>query len=257
VNRGKAILVAGHGSTTKLNEAAVERQTELLRNKGYSVYLGFKGYTKPLLKNTMVEIADNGFTDVICVPMFMTGGHYSERVIPKQVGLEEGTSSGVADIGGRKINVRITDTIGTHRLMTDILAKISESAEIRGNNRGILLFGSGSSKPDNSEMIEENARRLREMGVPAYSAFRKYNTPNPKDAVIGMRDDGIDDIVMIPMTIASSGHGDRDFALLPEFEQDDGTLIIGGERIFITYASPVGSHDSVSLILEDLIKQYL
>ncbi len=257
MNREKAILIAGHGSTTKLNEAAVERQAELLRNKGYSVYLGFKGYTKPLLKNTMVEIADDGFTDVICVQMFMTGGHYSERVIPKQMGLEEGTRSGVADIGGRKINVRITDSIGTHRLMTDILAEISESAEIRGNNRGVLLFGNGSSKPDNYEMIEENVRRLQERNIPAYSAFRKYNAPNPKDAVLKMRDDGIDDIVMIPMTIASNRHGDRDFALLPEFEQDEGILTIGGDRIFITYTLPVGSHDSISLILEDLIKQHL
>lgn len=137
----------------------------MLRNKGYCVYHGFKGYSKPLIKNVMVEISDKGFTDVVCVQMFMTGGRYSEVVIPKQLGIKRGTMSGNSNIGGRSVNVQMTDPIGTHRLMTDIIVDIVDTVEIKGNNRGVLLFGGGSLKPENSFMVEQNVKRLRERGM--------------------------------------------------------------------------------------------
>lgn len=73
-----------------------------------------------------------------------------------------------------------------------------------------------------------------------------------------MSGNGIDDIVIIPMTIASSRHNDGSVTLEQKFKLDEnGKVTIDGKNMFITYTSPVGTHDGVSMIVEDLIKPYI
>lgn len=255
----KAILVIGHGSTLDTNESAVELHAGLLKSKGYSnVYHCYKGYTKPSIGTALEKIAESKITEVIAVPLFISDGHYMNRVIPKRLGLEENTYSGNVSVSGQSISINITKSFGSHPDLKYVLKSAIENTP-HYKEAAILLIGHGSKDPYNKKMVEFNASNLMEMGFSkVFTAYNEFNEPSVETSLESMISEGLKEVIAIPMFISPGMHVIKD---LPEklglFSNHNGIVKTDCGSINVSYVEPIGMNPAVNDILESMILEYL
>lgn len=257
----KAVLIVGHGSRMAFNKMAMEMHAELLREKGFdNVYIGFNETSIPSIEDAMIAMADDGMEEAVAVPFFIASGLHMTRDIPPKLGLSNGDTQGLVDIRGRKIRMYFETPFGEDENLTDILSERIEELSSGEGRRGILVMGHGSRLNYNSDIMELNAKRLRERGYgDVRIGYNEFNEPKIEDTVKEMIDDGVDEIIALPLFISSGAHLSRDIPAklgIPE-NTDSGTVEIGDRTVRIKYALPVGGDPRLSDVLEKKIRKYI
>lgn len=256
----KAILIVGHGSRLSFNKMTLEAQADNLRRlRNEDVYIGFNETSFPTIEDTMVEMADNGVDEVVAVPFFIASGLHMTRDIPPKLGLKDGEREAVVDVKGKKMKMYFETPFGEDPNLTDILCeKIDELSSVKGK-RGILIMGHGSRLNYNSEIMELNAKRLRERGYDNVRVgYNEFNDPKVDIVVKEMVDDGIDEIIALPLFIASGAHLSRDLPYrlgIPE-NTDEAVIEHDGRKIVVKYATPVGGDPRLCGVLDKKIEKY-
>lgn len=252
----KAILIAAHGSKSKNNESAAALQARLLTEKGYkNIHYAFKGYSEPRIQEILTDLESKGFREIVAIPLFMAPGHYADKVIPRQLGLPEGSVSGTSP-GGAKIS--ITGVIGTHPLAGKIALNEALGLSKGKGKKGVLFIGHGSKSPDAMKMVFDNVEKAKETFPHVYAAFNEFNEPTVGDALETMAADGIDEILAVPLFVSSGGHTEED---LPEalglFNPTEGRVTVSGRDMDVRYGRPFGELPAVSAIMESLLEPHL
>lgn len=122
--------------------------------------------------------------------------------------------------------------------------------------KGILIVGHGSRYDYNKNVMELQAKRLKEKGFEnIYIGFNEASKPSIEDAMILMARDGISDVTIIPFFIASGLHMTRDIppkiGLAPGVRE--GTVSIDGRSMNVYFDRPFGNDPLLAEILRDNI----
>jgi sirohydrochlorin ferrochelatase len=256
----KAILIVGHGSRLAFNKMTIEYQAEILRGMGYdNVYIGFNETSFPTVEDTMVEMAADGVDEVVALPFFVASGLHMVRDIPPKLGLKEGQSEGEVDIDGKRMVMHFETPFGEDGNLTDILdEKIREIPE-NGKKRGIIVMGHGSRLPYNSQIMEYHAQRLRNLGYSDVRiGYNEFNDPKIDDVLAEMVEDGVEEVVALPLFIASGAHLSHDIPFrlgIPE-KTDSATATFNGKDIDVKYATPIGGDPRLCKVLDAKIRKY-
>lgn len=82
--------------------------------------------------------------------------------------------------------------------------------------KAILLFAHGARNPEWARSIHvvRDAIRCRESDIPVEAAFLEFISPTLPEAVEQLKTAGCDEIVIIPMFMAQTGHTQRDLPAL-------------------------------------------
>ena len=127
--RDSGILIIGHGTRdpSMMNYAAVERNAERLKERGYRhVRFAFNEFCAPAIRDSLAELVSEGAEDIVCVPLFIAMGLHLGEEIPEQIGIPAYSSGSTADIGGRNITVSYTRPLEDDpRLAELIMSRIS------------------------------------------------------------------------------------------------------------------------------------
>ncbi len=95
--------------------------------------------------------------------------------------------------------------------------------------QGILLFAHGARDPAWARPFEAIAARMR-AAAPGHAialAYLELMQPGLKDAVAAMRENGCDDITVVPLFLGAGGHVKRDLpALLDELRASNPGLAL-------------------------------
>ncbi len=256
----KAVMIAGHGSRMMFNRSTIEMQADALRRMGHEhVYVGFNESSVPSIEEAMLTMAGDGVDEVVVLPFFIASGLHMTRDIPPKLGLAEGEASADVVVGGRGMRVHLDTPLGEDPALADILAdRIADLAE-GGGRTGVMVIGHGSQLPYNREVTELNAARLRERGhEDVYVGFNEFDEPRIAETALRMIDDGIDEIIVLPLFIASGAHLSSDVpAALGIPERCEAAAVEhNGRRAMVRYAQPVGADPRLSRVLDAKVSGY-
>ncbi|WP_194419592.1 sirohydrochlorin chelatase [Microbacterium abyssi] len=139
----------------------------------------------------VVTAAESRRDDVIVVPLLLSVGHHTAVDISRSVQAHP--------------NARQTAPLGTHPLITEVLADRLSSALPDGWHEGdhVVLAAAGSSNPDAVRDVEVAAGRLRDrVPVPVSVGFASASTPRIGDAVAAARAVGAQRVIAASHVLA-------------------------------------------------------
>ena len=221
--------------------------------------------------------------DIYVVPLFISEGYFTERVIPRELRLEgwdpdlwgsDGISADTATLVASDIDTEVhyCGPVGTHEAMTDVLVRRAESvtgdpsvggvsestdSEARQTSSdggfGFAVVGHGTERNENSaKAIEYHTERIRETGR-FDEAKALFMDEDPEvDAVTKHFDS--EDIIVVPLFIADGFHTQEDIPEDMGLTEDsrDGYAVpatVEGHRIW--YSGAVGTEElTADVILE-------
>ena len=205
--------------------------------------------------------------DIYVVPLFISEGYFTERVIPRELRLEgwepelwnsDGISADTATLVASDINTEVhyCGPVGTHEAMTDVLVRRAESVtgdpEV-GNGFGFAVVGHGTERNENSaKAIEYHTERLRETGrFDEVKALFMDEEPEVDDVTDHFDSE---DIIVVPLFIADGFHTQEDIpedmGLTDDYRNGyDVPSEVDGHRIW--YGGAVGTEElTADVVLE-------
>ncbi|RJX48326.1 CbiX/SirB N-terminal domain-containing protein [Halonotius pteroides] len=205
--------------------------------------------------------------DIYVVPLFISEGYFTERVIPRELRLEgwepelwnsDGISADTATLVASDIDTEVyyCGPVGTHEAMTDVLVRRAESVtgdpEV-GNGFGFAVVGHGTERNENSaKAIEYHTERLRETGrFDEVKALFMDEEPEIDDVADHFDSE---DIIVVPLFIADGFHTQEDIpedmGLTDDYRNGyDVPSEVDGHRIW--YGGAVGTEElTADVVLE-------
>jgi sirohydrochlorin cobaltochelatase len=205
--------------------------------------------------------------DVFVVPLFISEGYFTERVIPRELRLEEwdpalwdseGVSADHATLSAADVDatVHYCGPVGTHDSMSDVIVRRAESVtgdpEV-GEGVGLAVVGHGTERNENSaKAINYHADRIRERGRFAeVRALFMDEEPEVDDVTDYFESE---DVVVVPLFVADGFHTQEDIpedmGITDDYREGWPTpATVDGHRIW--YSGAVGTEALVAdVILE-------
>ena len=255
----KGVLILGHGSSYRYNERIMELQQQRLKEMGFQdVYIGYNKMSKPTIEDSLSQMVKDGIDEVIAIPFFIASGLHMEDEMPPKLGLEKGVKDGMVTIDGKKIMMHFGEPFGKDPLLTKILKE--KICDLRTKEKAsCIVIGHGSKLPYNKEVIIENAKRLKEMGLPDVRyAFNELNEPSIEEVLDQAIADGAEEIIALPLFISEGDHLKNDIP--PKIHLMDGiregTFRHSGRMIDVKYAEPVGKDPRLTELFAAKIRSY-
>ncbi|MCL2510094.1 MAG: sirohydrochlorin cobaltochelatase [Methanomassiliicoccaceae archaeon] len=129
----------------------------------------------------------------------------------------------------------------------------NEEGGIKQEKFSVLLIGHGSRLPYNREMADLHAELLRKKGYKVYTAFNEMSDPTIEVAMKAIVDDGAEEIVALPLFVASGVHTEHDIPIKLGLPEGYGTGISTryGRKVTVHYKEPFGDDPGVTQVLLD------
>jgi sirohydrochlorin cobaltochelatase len=217
-----SLVIAAHGS--HLNPDSSRPATTFarrIRETGAfdAVRTGF-WKEEPAFREVLRTVPDD---EVYLVPLFVSEGYFTERVIPRECRLEgwdpalwdsDGTSATAATLTAADTGqtVQYCGPVGTHDAMTDVIVERAESVTGDpdvGEGVGLAVVGHGTERNAHSaEAIEYHADRLRARDrFDAVEALFMDEEPLVDDVTDYF---ATEDVVIVPLFVADGYHTRED-----------------------------------------------
>ncbi len=117
------ILIIGHGSKLPHNKETIEFQAQQLTEMGYeNVHTAFNEFNGPYIEEVLEGMLDNGTTEVIVLPLFISLGDHLKNDIPAKIHLVDGINEGTYDHKGTTVTMKYASPIGEDERLTKVLA---------------------------------------------------------------------------------------------------------------------------------------
>ncbi|WP_290819549.1 CbiX/SirB N-terminal domain-containing protein [Halovivax sp.] len=203
--------------------------------------------------------------EVYVVPLFISEGYFTERVIPRELRLEgwdvdrwdsDGTSATHATLAAADVEqtVHYCGPVGTHDAMTDVIVERAERVTGDpdvGDGFGLAVVGHGTERNENSaKAIEYHTERIRDRGrFDEVRALFMDEEPEVDDVTDFFESD---DVVVVPLFIADGYHTQEDIpedmGLTEDYREGwDVPADVDGHRIW--YAGAVGTEGLMADVL--------
>lgn len=257
----KGILLIGYGTRTGNLCEILERQAARLRARGReNVYVAYYRVSEPSIEEAVDTMVADGVDDILGIPYYIAEGRLTMELIPEKMGIGTATTS-KREVGGKTVRLSLSPAFGMTRTLTDIAC--DRIADAGGSmDSGILVIGHGSRdvSGSNQAIVQINADRLKEMGYNhvAYG-FNEFNEPAITDALEDLVSRGVEDVVVVPLFIASGVHlGEEipDKIGIPHYSSE-GIIERSGKSIKIHYTAPAGDDPRLLGIIDSEVAEFL
>lgn len=220
-----AILIVNHGSNSEtwrkqLLEVEKNIKADLLLNPKISeVRTAFMEYTEPSIATRMKEFDEEGFNEVIVVPLFLTvSSHYSHD-IPVIVGLsadpkvQEALKKEKIEVYRAKAKVTITPPLDYSSILKKNIARRVKSLSENSENEGVLLVAYGDEKYNQQweEMVEGIGKYLKiktgheDIAYAWCGHLVRYSTEPTVNGIKKLQE--LDDnVIVIPVLVANDSY---------------------------------------------------
>lgn len=254
-----AILLIGHGSRLPYNKKTVNLHADMLRVRGFKVYVAFNEMTEPSVEETMMLIEKDGFREVVALPIFVASGQHTERDITMKMGLPEGYGTNATTKYGN-ILVHYEEPFGEDPAVTQVLIEKIMDLEYDKDNTGIMIIAHGSPRKHNSDLVKLTVDRIVERGFEnTFLGFNEYNDPKIEETYNKILGSGFSKIIVVPLFLASGAHLEEE---IPEklgipVGSRGGIVTYLEREVDIKYAEPFGMDPRMNDILQKKISKYL
>lgn len=219
------VLLVNHGSHSEtwrsmLLEIQDKVKTDILQNeKVEEIKTAFMEYNEPSIATQLKYFDENGFTDVILVPIFLTvSSHYSHD-IPVIAGLssdpkiKEELAKEKIEVYKAKARVTITPPLDFTTLLKKNIARRVEALSKDASNEAVLLVAYGDEQYNQQweEMVAEIGKYLKvktKHKVIAYAwcgHIVRYSSDPTREGIEKLMEFE-DNVLVIPVLVANDEH---------------------------------------------------
>jgi sirohydrochlorin cobaltochelatase len=267
------LILVGHGSTKNLNSRdPVYRHAAALRQRGlFARVLEAFWQQPPFLRDAWRQ---TGQPEVIVVPLMISQGYFTTRILPRELGLPSVQPSATGVVRTRNgRTVRYSRPVGTHPAITGVLLARARQAATSNQDcpppvperTALFLVGHGTPRdPGSRRSIEHQVECIRALGLFAevHPAFIEEPPRIPDiPSVAGPRD-----IVVVPFFISDGLHVQQDIpVLLGESETGVRHRIRRGDPVWtnpteragkrIWYAGAIGAEPMLTDVILERVRQ--
>lgn len=223
--RKVGVLLVNHGSHSEtwrnmLIDIEDKVKSDILKNeKVEEIKTAFMEYNEPSIATQLKYFDENGFTDVILVPIFLTvSSHYSHD-IPVIAGLssdpkiKEQLAKEKIEVYKAKARVTITPPLDFTTLLKKNIARRVESLSKNAANEAVLLVAYGDEQYNQQweEMVTEIGKYLKvktkhEMIAYAWCGHIVRYSSDPTREGIEKLMEFEDNVLVIPVLVANDEH---------------------------------------------------
>lgn len=255
-----ALVLLGHGSTVNpdsstptLLHADEIRRRGLFREVACAFWKEEPSFRQVL---TMTESPE-----VYLVPNFISEGYFTQKVIPRELGLD----GPVTTLGGRTL--KYCDPVGNHPGMTELLLRRAREVapDIDPREASLVIIGHGTSLNENSgAAVKEQVRLIAARGLYAevLGAFMEeepfvtdWRTSTSQPHVIA-----------VPFFVSDGLHSYQDIPVLLGIEPEPGAAasraeifrgnphLIDGRKLY--YSSAIGTEPHLADVMLDQVREF-
>lgn len=240
----QALVLAAHGSHHDLRSAApVHAHANRIRERGgFDAVRAAFWKEQPSLAEVLATV--EGSTTYV-VPLMTSEGYFTDRVFPRELGLEDGRADGD--------DVRYTPPVGTHERIVDVVLDRVDSVlddAVNESEVGLALVGHGTERHDESATATvAQADRLR--ALDRFAAVEPlFLDQAPTVGDLGRVFD-VDGVVVVPFFVADGHHVRRDIpdalGLPTRDEPFGGPTPVDGKRVW--YTGAVGTAPGLTTVI--------
>ena len=201
----EALVIAGHGSHLSSDSATpVFTHADTVRELAvfHEVQEAFWKEEPPFREVLRMLESDVAYV----VPLFMSEGYFTDRIIPRELGLTDDRTRHV------DLEVHYTEPVGTHDAMTDVIVQRAETVTNDrnvGDGYGLAVVGHGTERHEMStRSTRYHAARIREMDrFDEVRALFMDEAPYIEDVTDHFNSARI---VIVPLFIADGYHTNED-----------------------------------------------
>lgn len=251
------ILLIAHGAEESENKDSATLHSGRIRDQtGYDVRSAYL-HLKPGIDETVHRMMDDGIEKIIAVPLFISPGFLTDKVVRGSVGLEPGARSGIVSHNGREAEIVFTGTFGDHQKMRTVMVQTCDRYNASPARTSILLVFHGARGAEDNPYAKMNADYLRERGYRVSVAFNEFQEPGIEESLEELLGDGRD-ILAIPMFVSPGTHTVEDIPAKLGIGKERGRDITrDGKTLHLEYAEEIGMHPDITYILKDRISEVL
>ena len=117
------VMVIGHGSRLSFNKEIIVLNAKRMTEMGIkNVYYAFNEFDEPTIEEVMEKMLEDGITEIIAMPLFISGGDHLKNDVPEKIRLVDGIFEGTFDYNGVTVTVKYASPIGKDPRLTDLFA---------------------------------------------------------------------------------------------------------------------------------------
>lgn len=247
----KSALIIAHGSEQEPESSAAYVQAKRVEAQlGIRVDFAFKdcdGETMHRKLSALAACSD----EIIVIPFFFASSTFSERMVPRKVGLEEGARSGVLEIDSKRVLVRIGRPFGEDPLMNGVIGTILAREGAHMGGTAVMLIGHGSKDGANPRAVEFNAGIVRDFGYDAFPCYNEFNEPTVERTLEYVLTRDFSDVLAIPLFVSPGRHTTVDIPGKLGLRDRDSETVVEGPNgpVRIRCAKEVGTEPGIADIL--------
>ena len=205
----RALIVVGHGSHFSGKSAApVWAHVQALRERRlFDEVVPAFWKEEPSLREVIRTVNAH---EVVIVPLFISEGYFTERILPRELGLAQATANTVSWIDGKRVIYGAP--VGTHPAMTSVLlarARQIGQREVLPEECALVIVGHGTPRhAKSSQSIYHQVAKLRAKGEYA-EVIALFMDEAPYVSEILERCEA-QHIIVVPYFIADGRHTQKD-----------------------------------------------
>jgi sirohydrochlorin cobaltochelatase len=261
-----ALVLLGHGSTVNPDSSTptVLHASEIKRRRVFAEVVCGYWKEEPSYRQVLDMVES---PEVYIVPNFISEGYFTQKIIPREIGLEGPVTDLAARPGLPARTLKYCEPVGNHPRMTELLLHRAREAAPGVNPRhaSLVIVGHGTSLNENSGLaVKQQVERIRAcvqfaevLGMfmeeePFVTDWQKL-TVSPE-------------VIVVPFFVSDGLHSYQDIPVLLGIEQEPGVAAsraevfrrnpyyIGGRRLY--YSSSIGSDPLFANVILDQVLRF-
>lgn len=243
-----ALIVLGHGSTVNPDSSMPTLQHgDEIRRRGAFAEVACAFWKEEPSFRQVLDMVES--PDVYIVPNFISEGYFTQKIIPREMGLE----GAVTRLRGRTL--KYCEPVGNHPRMTELLLHRAREVapEVEPQSASLVIVGHGTSLNENSGLaVKEQVARIREIqGREAYAEVLGMFMEEEPFITDWRQRTSAQDVIVVPFFVSDGLHSYQDIPVLMGIEQEPGAAAsrtevfrhnpyhMNGRRLY--YSSAIGT----------------
>ncbi|MGA3171348.1 MAG: CbiX/SirB N-terminal domain-containing protein [Chthoniobacteraceae bacterium] len=254
-----ALVILGHGSTVNPDSSTptFAHAREIERRGVFGEVECAFWKEEPSFRQVLDMV---GSGEVYVVPNFISEGYFTQKIIPRELGLEGAITHLAARPGMPARRVKYCEPVGSHPRMTDLLLHRAREVapDVDAGRASLVIVGHGTSLNENSGLaVKEQVGRIEARGE--YAEVLGMFMEEDPFVTDWQRLTSQRDVIVVPFFVSDGLHSYQDIPVLLGIEAEGGAAasanrqaggaggdvfrrnpyIIGGRRLY--YSSAIGS----------------
>jgi len=263
---GSALVLLGHGSTVNPDSSAptFHHAGEIRRQGAFGEVVCAFWKEEPSYRQVLDMVES---PEVYIVPNFISEGYFTQKIIPRELGLEGAVTCLDPRPGLPARTLKYCDPVGNHPGMTELLLHRAREVApgVDPGNASLVIVGHGTSLNENSGLaVKEQVARIQ--ACAQYAEVLGMFMEEEPFVTDWQKQTASPEVIVVPFFVSDGLHSYQDIPVLLGIESGPGAAArrtdvfrrnpyhIGGRRLY--YSSAIGSDPLFAGVILDQVLRF-